>query len=247
MKFTESNFIPFEAGLLPPGPWLIFVPHPDDETFGLGGTLLKARQQGILVDLCLLTDGSQGGEHSTSAQEVALIERRWGEFKTAANLLGCRDLVNLHQHDRQLSATAELVEKVVTIIQASDVKTVFFPSPYEPHPDHRAACQLVWQALQRLQHKPAAISYEVLVQSSPINLLIDITAEYQEKQQLIGCYDSQLNERAYGDFASALDRLRAVSMPSTTVYCEAFYQYSSTELASDLTDVIAEHARKLLA
>ena len=33
----ESALIPFDTSPLPGGPWLIFAPHPDDETFGMGG------------------------------------------------------------------------------------------------------------------------------------------------------------------------------------------------------------------
>ncbi len=28
--------------MLPLGPWLVFAPHADDETFGMGRSLLKA-------------------------------------------------------------------------------------------------------------------------------------------------------------------------------------------------------------
>ena len=34
----ESELIPYGSSELPPGPWLVFSPHPDDETFGLGGS-----------------------------------------------------------------------------------------------------------------------------------------------------------------------------------------------------------------
>ena len=43
----EDVLIPFNTSPLPSGPWIIVAPHADDETFGMGGTLLKAKQQGI--------------------------------------------------------------------------------------------------------------------------------------------------------------------------------------------------------
>ena len=54
----EDVLIPFNTSSLPSGPWIIVAPHADDETFGMGGTLLKAKQQGIETHLVVLTDGS---------------------------------------------------------------------------------------------------------------------------------------------------------------------------------------------
>ena len=42
MLNDESVLIPFDTSPLPDGPWLIFAPHPDDEAFGMGGSILKA-------------------------------------------------------------------------------------------------------------------------------------------------------------------------------------------------------------
>ena len=43
--------IPFQTSELPLGPWLVFAPHADDETFGMGGSLLKAKKYGIETHL----------------------------------------------------------------------------------------------------------------------------------------------------------------------------------------------------
>jgi hypothetical protein len=41
----EHILVPFAPAALPPGPWLVFAPHADDETFGMGGSLLKASKK----------------------------------------------------------------------------------------------------------------------------------------------------------------------------------------------------------
>jgi len=58
----EENFIPYTPSDLPPGPYLVFAPHPDDETFGMGGTIALAGQAGIAVHVVVLTDGQQAGD-----------------------------------------------------------------------------------------------------------------------------------------------------------------------------------------
>ena len=52
----EDILIPFHASPLPKGPWLVFAPHADDETFGIGGSLLKAKEQEVETHLVILTD-----------------------------------------------------------------------------------------------------------------------------------------------------------------------------------------------
>ena len=47
MILEEGQLLPYSSNDLPPGPWLVFAPHPDDETFGMGGSLLLASGQGI--------------------------------------------------------------------------------------------------------------------------------------------------------------------------------------------------------
>ena len=51
MLSEEIVFIPFVTSDLPEGPWLVFSPHADDETFGMGGTLIKAASVGIETHL----------------------------------------------------------------------------------------------------------------------------------------------------------------------------------------------------
>ncbi len=78
---NENKLIPFHTSPLPPSPWLIFAPHPDDETFGMGGTLLLAAKQNIETRVVILTDGAKGGTASN------LVHLRKSEALEATELL----------------------------------------------------------------------------------------------------------------------------------------------------------------
>ena len=58
----EHELLPYTASELPEGPWLVFAPHADDETFGMGGSLLLAAEQNIETHVVFVTDGALGGE-----------------------------------------------------------------------------------------------------------------------------------------------------------------------------------------
>jgi LmbE family N-acetylglucosaminyl deacetylase len=67
----EENFIPYTVSDLPPGPYLVFAPHPDDETFGMGGTIaLATHAGGIAVHVVVLTDGQCAGDPGKRRQEA---------------------------------------------------------------------------------------------------------------------------------------------------------------------------------
>ncbi|HBY99641.1 MAG: PIG-L family deacetylase [Ardenticatenaceae bacterium] len=67
--------------------------HPDDESFGTGGTLSRYAREGVDVHVCIVTDGAAGScDESMLAGYSSLAERRVGELACAAKTLG----VTLH-------------------------------------------------------------------------------------------------------------------------------------------------------
>ena len=222
----ENILIPFHASSLPDGPWLVFAPHADDETFGMGGSLLKAKEEGIETHLVVLTDGSQGGN---SADLVATRNR---EVRQAAVMLGCKSMDCWSEPDRCLDATQATIDKVIGVIQDLLPSTVFFPGPLEIHPDHRAAALLVWEALKKVRSKeftPEPISYEIGVQN-PANMLIDVTAQIEAKKEVMKVYASQNKENNYPELVIALDKGRTFSLPKEVKFAEGFFRYQIKDL-----------------
>ena len=231
----EDVLIPFNTSPLPSGPWIIVAPHADDETFGMGGTLLKAKQQGIETHLVVLTDGSQGGKIDD------LVEVRRQEVRKAADLLGIASLKNWSEPDRFLETNSEIVTRVTELILEISPRTVFFPGPLEIHPDHRAACALVWKALQEVKlsaETPIAISYEISVQN-PVNMFINITSQIEEKKRVMQVYTSQNAENNYPELVVALDKGRTFSLPHEVKFAEGFFKYKEEDLGLSIREMLS--------
>ncbi len=225
--------IPFQASQLPPGPWLVFAPHADDETFGMGGSLLKAKKENVETHLVVLTDGAFGGERED------LVKVREEEVNRAAQLLGIKSLHCWSEPDRGLDHDESLVGKITDTIRSLAPAAVFFPGPFEIHPDHRATAFLVWSALQQLRENgvsPEAIAYEIGVQN-PVNLLIDVTDQYAEKKEAMAIYASQNNENNYEELVLALDKGRTFSLPAQVEFAEGFFRFQSKDMALSLQEV----------
>ncbi|MYA67530.1 MAG: PIG-L family deacetylase [Gammaproteobacteria bacterium] len=234
----EHKLIPHETAPLPPGPWLVFAPHADDETFGLGGCLLKASDENVETHVVVVTDGAQGGDEP--GKHGGLVDRRREEVERAGNLLGLRGLECWSEPDRGLKVDSKRTGLFADAIRKLQPAAVFFPGPLEIHPDHRATGMLAWAALQSLEAgepKPQALSYEITA-LNPINLLIDITAQMERKHEVMAVYVSQNSQNSYPDYVTALNRSRSFSLPSGVVYAEGLYRYDEDQLRQPLAAVV---------
>lgn len=239
---TEGNLIPFSCGWFPEGAWLVFAPHADDETFGLGGSLLRAKWLGVATQLVIMTDGAQGGA------QPDLVAVREAEARRAAAMLGCSEVHFLAQPDRALAPAATLARRMADLILQQRPSLVFFPGLYEPHPDHRATALLVWEALRLIDaaQRPLPVAYEITVQG-PVNLLVDITDWMPQKQQVIALYHSQLQENRYLELSAALNKLRTFTLGAAVQYAEGFHVFDVADVEQPLTTLLARKLDALAA
>jgi N-acetylglucosamine malate deacetylase 1 len=234
----ENILVPFHVSDLPPAPWVVFAPHADDETFGMGGALRLAALQGLATHVIVLTDGALGGATNPDDQQ-ALVAQRKKEVQQACDILGVSSVQTWDHADRGLQMDDVVVEQITGALTDLQAATVFFPGVLELHPDHRVTAQLVWAAVQRLQqrawrgHLPEVWSYEISVQS-PVNRLIDISSTIEAKQQAMAVYASQNSQNNYPELILALNKARTFSMSSEVKYVEAFNRYDPGMLAESL-------------
>lgn len=129
--------------------------HPDDLEFCCGGTLASWIEQGAQVYYLILTDGSKGSEDH--AQDKAeLIEIRKKEQRSAASVLGVRNVIFLDFVDGELINHPEVQKEIVKVIRKIKPNVVLGWDPsyiYDEdfgainHPDHRASGQAMLDAV----------------------------------------------------------------------------------------------------
>lgn len=232
MILQESELIPFKTINIPTGSCLVFAPHPDDETFGMGGTILKLTDNKQIVDVIIMTDGSLGGDK----------DKRKNEAIRATKLLGVNECYFLNAPDRNLEVNTKYIHKTIELIKKYNPKNIFFTSPLEYHPDHRATAWLVWNAMQTINFTGNCFSYEVGNQSQA-NLLIDISKQMNKKINIMQEYRSQLNENDYIQKIKAINSSRSYTLEKNVFYAEAFFQFNDIKL--DLMAYFYNHYNKL--
>jgi LmbE family N-acetylglucosaminyl deacetylase len=196
----------------PSGRTLVLAPHPDDETFGMGGTLRLHVEQGDRVDVIFLTSGGFGDPDGLFADQDYPTLRR-AEAERAGRILGVEELVFYAYPDHYPTITEEALDDVagrlVGDVVARDPAHLYFPWPGDSHPDHWATARAVLRALPRLPPTIRAVGYEVWSPLVP-DFVVDVTATREVKLAAGRCYESQLRYTAYLPITDGLMTYRSL-------------------------------------
>lgn len=141
---------------------VVFAPHPDDETLGCGGTIIRKIQMGGRVDLVFMTDGSRSHSRVISPNKLKAI--RETEAYAAARVLGVKDehLTFLRFDNHRLSECEdEAIERVREVLKRCGASQVFVPCCLEFAPDHWRTYRIVRKALVKTDHPVTLYEYPV--------------------------------------------------------------------------------------
>ncbi|MDR0287984.1 MAG: PIG-L family deacetylase [Clostridiales bacterium] len=208
---------------------LIISPHPDDETLGCGGAIIKMLSSSIDVAVLMLTDGNGGGRQ----KDISRIRKE--EFMRAKSALGYTSSLVLNYPDGQLvSYQEELVNRIREILFEQAPKLIFIPYLLDYPIDHRTANIALAQALNTAPTLNTVIGmYEIWTPMANPNCYLNITDEYSCKKTVMACYQSQENYLRIVDKADALSTFRAkLSMRKRVEHMECFMLLETKEYVS---------------
>ena len=198
---------------------LIISPHPDDETLGCGGAIIKLLSSSVNVAVALLTDGNGGGR----IKDISRIRKE--EFTRARSVLGYSTFDIWDYADGQLvSYQEELVEQIRRILYEHAPKLVLTPYLLDHLNDHQTANIALAQALKSASQTNLVVGmYEIWTPMANPNCYLNITDEYSQKRMAMKCYQSQEEYFGIIDKAEALSTFRArLSMRRKVEHMECF-------------------------
>lgn len=181
---------------------LVVLPHPDDEAFGLSGTLAKHIHNGNHVTYACLTLGEMGRNMGIPpfANRITLPSVRKLELEESCRAIGIQDLRLLGFHDKTIEfedpkVLDGVIEALLTEIQPSLVYT-FYPG-YSVHPDHDATGAAVVRTIQKLpeQDRPTvhciAFAKNCEQAIGKADVANDVTSFISQKMNSIKAHRSQ--------------------------------------------------------
>jgi len=151
--------VPSKKPSEPPAPKRVMSihAHPDDQEFTVGGTLAKWARAGCEIVTVCLTRGGAGSNKYTPLDMTrkALVSIREDEQREACRILGVKETIFLDYEDGMLEPSIPLRRELTRLIRrhrpeavlAGDPTVRYYGTTYMNHPDHRAAADVVLDAV----------------------------------------------------------------------------------------------------
>jgi LmbE family N-acetylglucosaminyl deacetylase len=212
---------------------LVLSAHPDDETLGCGGTLLKHRAAGDEVFWAIATVCSE------PRWAAALINQKADEVNRVAEAYGITKFWRLGFPNARLDtvATADVMEELTGVVKEAKPQIVYVLHGGDIHTDHYALFTAAMSVLKPFYMARLGVRrvlcYETLSSSDAApprwerafvpNMFSDITLHIDRKIEIMQMYESEIHEDPMPRGPSAiraLARFRGaiISVP----YAEAF-------------------------
>lgn len=202
---------------------LIIAVHPDDETLGCGGTLLKHKANGDEIHWLICT---------TIDKEHNYYMKRENEIEEVSNLYNFDSVHNLRLKTMQVDeyTASELVGKISQVIKEVQPNIVYLPFKGDVHSDHRKIFEASYSCTKSFRYPFIKKIYmmETLSETefAPStkedsfipNVFVDVSEFFEQKIEIMKIFESEMAEHP---FPRSERNLRALAtLRGATCGCE---------------------------
>jgi LmbE family N-acetylglucosaminyl deacetylase len=219
---------------------LVILAHPDDPEFFCGATLARWAKAGHAIHYFLLTNGNKGGGPEVTPEQ--LVPLRQAEQKQAAAVIGARSVNFLDLEDGYLVPSLELRREVVRLIRREkpDILVTCDPTLLYSwfgrvnHPDHRAAGQVVLDAVfpaaGNIHFFPELLASEGLQPHTPREVWVSLASSPTVSLDVTSTWDVKINalkqhKSQIGDPLSFDQRMRSRHTEDSTEENPRYEEY----------------------
>jgi LmbE family N-acetylglucosaminyl deacetylase len=211
---------------------LVIAPHPDDETLGCGGSLLRAISEGAVVHWAIASAMTSAMGYSTA--RIAAREHEIAQVAAAYGFAG----VHRASFPAARLDTVPMAERVgwfAEVVNNVKPDTLYLPHPHDVHSDHAAVFDAAAACTKSFRHPSVrrVYGYETLSETEfglrpgvpPFqpNRFVDVAAHIDRKIEIMGMF---AGEMAAAPFPRSAESIRALAAyrggVAGTVAAEAF-------------------------
>ncbi|MHB1193050.1 MAG: PIG-L deacetylase family protein [Longimicrobiales bacterium] len=220
---------------------LVVAPHPDDETLGCGGTLLRRKEEGGEIAWLIVT-----GISSDSGWHVERVRCREVEISRVTEIFGFAQVFNLGLPATRLDQVpmGELVVRFSEVFRAFQPNEVLVPHRGDVHSDHSVSFDATSACVKwfRYPFVRRVLAYETLSETEfgldpsrafHPNVFVDISGFLEGKLEAMKIYESELAAFPFPRSPQAISSLAALrGANSGFAAAEAFQLLRERELRS---------------
>ena len=219
-RFSE-NLEPVVVGVPQGKRILVLAPHPDDDVFGAGGTLLKSVQGGAKIKAICVTTGEKEDTRDT-------VRVREEEARRASEALGA-EIEFWRYPTRMWRVDEKIANRLRTAVANWNPVTIVLPFLADDHEDHRRTSELFYRTFRDAPPQGEVWAYQVYSTVLP-NVLVDITDVMEEKLRLVRMHQSQMAHRDWAHYLRGLNALNSRFLKTNEPrYAEMFFVVSARE------------------
>jgi len=210
---------------------LVISPHPDDETLGCGGTILKHKDIGDKIYWLIITnvDVKNGWEQN-------IVEKRKREIEKVEEMYGFEKTFKLDYPTAKLDMIPmqEIIESISKVIFEIKPAIIYLPNRSDVHTDHQITFKAAYSRTKNFRYPfiKKILMYETLSETefAPAlpentfipNVFVDITKYFEKKLEIFKIYKSELMEE---------------SLPRSLEVIEAFNKYRGSQIGEKYAEV----------
>lgn len=213
---------------------LVIAVHPDDETLGCGGTILKHKAQGDEVYWLVVT-GPIKGDHPAFTDEF--IAKRDALVDKVSETYGFNETIKMNLPTQKLHALdlKDIIVNMSDVIKRIQPDTIYMMYNNDVHSDHRVAFDAAYSCTKSFRYPfiKRILMIEALSETefAPAipgtsfcpNVFVDITPFIDKKLEIMSLYDTEMMPEPYPRSLSSIKALARVRGSRAGVkYAEAF-------------------------
>ena len=195
---------------------LVISPHPDDETLGAGGTILRYVDEGNNVFWLNVTNMMP-----EYGYEADIVKKRLGEIEKVKSALGIKKLFDLKLKPASLDTypKSEIIQKMKPIFEEVKPEIVILPYMHDAHSDHKVVFDTAYACTKsfRAPYIKKILCMEVISEtnySNPEyefkpNYYVDISDYIDKKTEIASIYSSEMS---LPPFPRSIDAIRSLSV-----------------------------------
>lgn len=185
---------------------VVISAHPDDETLGVGGTLLKHKLNRDMLAWLIITSVSE--EYGFSKDRVNL---RKDEINQVAKMIGFESVYQLNYPTMSLNSDIinEMIPKISTVFSEFQPEIIYVMNRSDAHSDHRYTFEAVMACTKsfRFPYIKRVLMYECISETEFApqlpekvfipNYFVDISEFFDKKLEIMKVYQSELGEHPF--------------------------------------------------